>query len=185
LAQNTCIQPPAPPFFDTMQLPETGTYTITVDPTDAATGSLTLQLYDVPADTSGTITPGGGPVTVTFSTPGQNGALTFSAASGQFTIAESNVTLGSSLCCSGKVSVVAGQTTELNPTYFGTFGASQTFSVTVGGTQTIVLDPQDDATGSVTFTLTQNGAMLAFAPAASLRWLEALSPQSASSRRRG
>src|SRR5437763_15154759 len=40
-----------------------------------------------------------------------------------------------------------------------------------------------DATGSVTFTLTQNGALLAFAPAATMRWLEALSPQSASSRR--
>jgi pimeloyl-ACP methyl ester carboxylesterase len=183
LAQSGCIQPPAPPFFDTMQLPETGTYTITVDPTDAATGSLTLQLYDVPPDTTGTITPGGGPVTVTIGTPGQNGKLTFSAASGQFTLAESSVTLGSSACCSGKVSVVAGQTTELNPTYFGTFGASQTFSVTVGGTQTIVIDPQDDATGSVTFTLTQNGALLAFAPAATVRWLEALSPQSASGRR--
>src|SRR5205085_1689966 len=101
LAQNTCIQPSGPPFFDTMQLPESGTYTITVDPTDAATGSLTLQLYDVPPDTTGTITPGGAPVTVTIGTPGQNGKLTFSAASGQFTLAESNVTLGSSACCSG------------------------------------------------------------------------------------
>jgi pimeloyl-ACP methyl ester carboxylesterase len=183
LAQDNCVEPPAPPFFDTMQLPETGTYTITVDPRDATTGSLTLQLYDVPADTTGTITPGGGPVTVTFGTPGQNGKLTFTAASGQFSLAESSVTLGSSACCSGKVSVVAGQTTELNPTYFGTFGASQSFSVSVGGTQTIVIDPQDDATGSVTFTLTQTGALLAFAPTATLRWLEALSPQSASSRR--
>ena len=120
---------------------------------------------------------------MTIGTPGQNGKLTFTAASGQFTLAESNVTLGSSACCSGKVSVVAGQTTELNPTYFGTFGASQSFSVTVGGTQTIVIDPQDDATGSVTFTLTQNSALLAFAPSATLRWLEALSPQSAPSRR--
>jgi len=183
LAQNTCVQPIGPPFFDTMKLPETGTYTITVDPADAATGSLTLQLYDVPADTTGTITPGGPSVTVTFGTPGQNGTLTFTAASGQFRLAESSVTLGSSACCSGKVSVVAGQTTELNPTYFGTFGTSQTFSVTVAGTQTIVVDPQDDATGSVTFTLTQTGALLSFAPTATLRWLEALSPQSASSRR--
>ena len=86
-------------------------------------------------------------------------------------------------CARRSLRTPRGQTTELNPTYFGTFGASQTFSVTVGGTQTIVIDPQDDATGSVTFTLTQNGALLAFAPAATMRWLEALSPQSASSRR--
>jgi hypothetical protein len=186
LAPSTCVQPPAPPFFDTMQLPESGSYTIVVDPTDAITGSLTLQLYDVPADTTGSITPGGGAVTVTTSTPGRNATLSFTGTAGQqYTLTESGVTLGSSVCCSGKVSVVSGTTTELNPTYFDTFGASQTVSLTVTGPQTIVIDPQDDATGNVTFTLTQNGAMLAFSSSHPLAWIDALARTSPSPRRRG
>src|SRR5918995_454423 len=36
-------------FLDTQTLPSSGTYTILVDPLRAATGSLVLTLYDVPA----------------------------------------------------------------------------------------------------------------------------------------
>ena len=64
-------------FIDTKTLPVTGTYTLLVDPNDTATGTVTLTLYDVPPDVSGAIVAGGSVVTVTTSTPGQNGQLTF------------------------------------------------------------------------------------------------------------
>ncbi|MDX6521223.1 MAG: hypothetical protein QOF08_1828, partial [Gaiellales bacterium] len=70
-------------FIDATALPVSGTYTILVDPQSTYTGSMTLSLYDVPPDVSGSITPGGPVVTVTTSTPGQNGALTFAGSAGQ------------------------------------------------------------------------------------------------------
>jgi len=63
-------------------LSHTATYSILVDPTNTATGTTTLTLYDVPADFSSTITAGGSAVTVTTTVPGQNGAVTFTGTSG-------------------------------------------------------------------------------------------------------
>ncbi|MCI0724229.1 MAG: hypothetical protein L0338_35495, partial [Acidobacteria bacterium] len=70
-------------FFDVQILAVTGTYTILVDPENNNTGSMTLTLYGVPPDFTGTITPGGSPVTITTTTPGQNASLTFSGTAGQ------------------------------------------------------------------------------------------------------
>jgi hypothetical protein len=66
-------------------LPIAGTYTINVDPTLTATGTVILTLHDVPADHSGTFAPSGAgdPETVTTTTPGQNGRHTFSGTNGQ------------------------------------------------------------------------------------------------------
>lgn len=62
-------------FLDAATLPATGTHTLFLDPWGANTGSVTLQLYDMPADTSASITAGGSSVVVTLGTPGQNGRL--------------------------------------------------------------------------------------------------------------
>jgi YD repeat-containing protein len=70
-------------FIDATSLPTTGTYTVFADPSEANTGNVTVTIYDVPADITGTITPGGAPVTVTITTPGQNANLTFSGTTGQ------------------------------------------------------------------------------------------------------
>lgn len=42
-----------------------------------------MTLYDVPADTTGTVTINGQPVGVSLGTPGQNGSLTFTGAQNQ------------------------------------------------------------------------------------------------------
>src|SRR5207244_5601428 len=70
-------------FVDTKTLPLSGTYTIVVDPQSTYTGSMTLTLYDVPADVSSTITPGGAAVSVATTVPGQNASLTFTGSAGQ------------------------------------------------------------------------------------------------------
>src|SRR5438270_3501833 len=69
-------------FYEPLNLPVGGTYTISVDP-QGNTGSMTLALYDVAADLSGSITPGGPPVAVQTTSPGQNAAYTFTATAGQ------------------------------------------------------------------------------------------------------
>jgi YD repeat-containing protein len=64
-------------------LPVSGTYTWWIQNYSPTTGSEALQMYDVPADVTGTITVGGSPVTVTTTAVGQSGLLTFSASAGQ------------------------------------------------------------------------------------------------------
>src|SRR5919201_1882848 len=143
--------------IDATPLPQTGTYTIVVDPQGQATGSARFTLYNVPADTSGTITPGGSPVTVTISTPGQNGTLAFTGSANQrISLNIDQVTIGSSSCCSAQVSIKNPDGSVLvNPTYFGTLGNTfvDTLTLAQTGTYTIVIDPQSNGTGSARFSL--------------------------------
>ena len=48
-------------FLDTTVLPTEGTYTLVVDPQSTTTGTITVQVYDVPADATVAATPGGPP----------------------------------------------------------------------------------------------------------------------------
>ena len=66
-----------------MTLTATATYTIVVDPVGSATGSILLTLYDVPTDIAGSITAGGSAETVTTTTEGENGRLSFTGTVGQ------------------------------------------------------------------------------------------------------
>ena len=81
MAAATCMEGSG--FIDATTLPSTGTYTVLVDPATTIAGSVTLNLYNVPADITGTITSGGSAVTVTTTGPGQNGILTFSGTANQ------------------------------------------------------------------------------------------------------
>src|SRR5439155_1089350 len=94
-------------FIDVKSLAVSGTYTIVVDPPSSAVGATTLTLYDVPADVSGSITPGGAAATMTLGTPGQNGKLTFSGVAGRgIALNLSGVTIGSSTNASFKLSIL-------------------------------------------------------------------------------
>jgi RHS repeat-associated protein len=143
-------------FVDTLTLTQTGTYTILVDPQLNATGSARLTLYDVPADVTGSISIGGPAQTIATSTPGQNASITFAGpATKNIRLVLSSVTIGSSACCSAKVSIKKPDNSFLiNPTFFGTAGATVIAQLPVDGTYTIVIDPQSSATGSATLTLT-------------------------------
>src|SRR5439155_25613224 len=70
-------------FIDTKVLPVTGTYTILIQPLGTGTGSVTLTLYNVPADASGSTTPGGSAVSVSVGTPGQGAQVTFAGVAGR------------------------------------------------------------------------------------------------------
>lgn len=152
---NNMFVSPSPAFLDTTTLPATGTYTIVIDPSGTAVGSMTLQLYDVPADVSGSIAMDGAPVIVTTTAPGQNARLTFDATAGQrITVQISNVSMSTS---SG------AQFFLLNPSQTVISGPYQLASggefidataLAATGTYTLLVNPVSDGTGSATLKLT-------------------------------
>ena len=137
-------------FIDTQTLPVTGTYTVLVDPYQTGTGDLTLTLYDVPADVTGTITPGGSPVVATISAVGQNARLTFTGAAGQ------RIALGmtnSTIPGLTYVQIFKPDGTSLYGPVGSSGGFIDTLTLPVAGTYTIVVDPYQAGTGSLTLTL--------------------------------
>jgi subtilisin family serine protease len=143
-------------FLDTKVLPMTGTYTILGDPQGADLGSMTLTLYDVPADLTGTIAIGGGPVSLTLApTPGQNATLSFNGTAAQrVSLRLSNVTIGNTSCCGAKISMLKPDgTTVVPPILVGSFGATINATLPVTGTYSIGIDPQQAYVGGITLTL--------------------------------
>jgi hypothetical protein len=138
-------------FVDPRTLPVAGTYTVTIDPQAASTGSVTLTFYNVPADTTGT---GSCATTV----PGQNCKLTQTVTSGTHTLTvTTNVPADPGQTQSVSLTVYQGTTTTpANQVGFGTSGPSgNTFDVSfpAGGTYTIVVDPFGAATGTTSVSI--------------------------------
>jgi RHS repeat-associated protein len=138
-------------FVDVVTLPQTGTYTIIYDPI-SQTGSLTFTLYDVLPDPSSSITPGGAPVTLTTTTPGQNMKLTFSGSVGQRISLLTSGASGFSGCCQYlKIFNPDGSELVSSYNYPNRFVDVQTLPKK--GTYTITYDPVGTQKGSLTFTL--------------------------------
>lgn len=134
---------------DSFTLDATGTWTIVVDGSGASKGSVTVRLYTFSDVSGGTITAGGGPKSLTITTPGQNGAFTFSGTDGQkisFKVAASTL--------QGYVELH-----KPDGSYAGTFtGAAEgqfadAFVLDTTGTWSLVVDPSGTSTGSVTLRL--------------------------------
>src|SRR5207244_3236483 len=115
-------------------------------------GSMTLTLYDVPADQTGTITAGGASVTASVGTPGQNSAFTFTASAGdRFSVNATNISLNTGYeiisVKNPSGAIIAGSGATSSHYFFDTMTATTT------GTYTIFVDPQDQATGTTILTL--------------------------------
>jgi hypothetical protein len=138
-------------YIDTTTLPTTGTYSILIDPSSTNTGSMTVTLYDVPPDVTGTATIGGSAVTATITTPGLNGYLTFSGTSGQqVTVHVTNNTIGYTY-----VTLLNPDNTTLTSaaTSASSFDLStQTLPTT--GMYTIKIDPNATNIGSMNISVT-------------------------------
>jgi hypothetical protein len=142
-------------FIDTKTLPQTGSYRILVDPQSNAVGSVTLTLYDVPEDPTGTLVLGGAASTLVLEVPGLNGWRTFSGTAGRtVTLRLTGVTIGTSCCSSAKVSVLRPDgTTLVSPANFGTSGKTLSFSLSATGVYSIFVDPQSNGVGSATLSV--------------------------------
>src|ERR671924_554787 len=143
-------------FYEPVTLSATGTYTISIDP-QGNTGSVSLQLYDVPADPSGSITPGGAPVSVTTTAPGQNASYSFTATQGQrVSLRVDTGTITSPCSCAGieYVRIMNGGQTIGGTSPLG--GNSWDFidvRTLNAGTYQVVVDPPGDAYGQTTLRL--------------------------------
>jgi len=135
-------------FRDTFTLPVTGTYSVLVDPSGQATGSVTFTLGLVP-DNTGT-TAIGTPTSVTIGTVGENAVRSFDATAGQ------NLTLTVTDNTIPGVSLAVRQPnggTVATLFVSGATGFRSAFALPVTGTYSVLVDPSGQGTGSLTFTL--------------------------------
>jgi YD repeat-containing protein len=136
-------------FFEPATTATTGTYTLVIDPSAAHTGSVTVTLYNVPADVTGSLTVNGSAQTITLSGPGQKATLTFTWNSGQqVTVHGANSTMG---CVNLILQRPDGWAPSSSPCT-ATYSLSATSSTS--GTFTIKLDPVGTNTGSVDLSVT-------------------------------
>ena len=142
---------PGGSFVDARLLPSSGTFAIVVDPIGANTGSMTLTLYDVPADVGGELVAGAPALPVTISTPGQNGRLTLQGSAGRrISLVLSSVSISSS-----QVTILRPNGSTLAAVLVSPSGRSLTLDLDATGTYVVILDPRVAATGGMTFRLTE------------------------------
>ena len=142
-------------FLEPRLLPDTGTYTLQIDPQLSAVGGVTVTIYDVPNDASTPVTLcsslpcSPGPTTATTTVAGQNAGLTFSGTAGQ----RVSVVAGNSLYSSTvKVSLLKPDLTSLTspPIVVGGLdGFIEPQTLPANGTYTVLVDPQFSDVGSI------------------------------------
>ncbi|WP_103954569.1 VWD domain-containing protein [Nonomuraea solani] len=139
--------------FDTVSLPVDGTYTVVVDPTNTAVGSISAQVTE--GDATGTLTAGGDPVKLTTTGPGQVATWSFAGRAGQrVAFALTGGTFSNAYAL-----VREPDGTELfDSTYCKASCAFDTVSLPVDGTYTVVLDPYGTAVGSISAQVTEGDA---------------------------
>ncbi len=138
-------------FVDAQTLPVAGTYTVVLDPQKAITGTLTITIYDVPADATAPITPNGPAASLQMPIPGQNGSATFTGQTGE----RISLRIWPSSVSFAQVKIIRPDGGAIgSPAYVGTSGGFiDTLTLPTTGVYTIAVDPQQANTGSVTLTL--------------------------------
>jgi hypothetical protein len=140
-------------FHDVVELLTPGTYTVIVNPGLASLPTVSVRVYDVPPDVTGTMTFGV-PFALTFVRPGQNGALTFAGVNGQrIVMAASNETITGHLTfgCDILTEIrrpdgdpLSGSSTCMELVIDGFMDVK---TLPVPGTYTVEIDPNTAATG--------------------------------------
>jgi hypothetical protein len=145
---STTIGPSGGSLDPNMALPETGTYTIVVDPVSNHTGSMTLALSS-PA--TGTISIDGAAVPVSLNKPGKTARYTFNGNAGQWV----SLGLTSVGLTSSSISLLDQEGTPLASTAVGTAGGALEIPnpLPTTGPYTILVRPGGPYTGNMTLTL--------------------------------
>ena len=145
-------------FSDALTLPASGTYTILVNPGGVTTGSITLQLNDVPPDATATLSIGGPLTTVTTTAPGQNAYLTFGGTAGQIiSVNSSGATFTG--CPAYYNYYISTRNPDGTALINDTGSCSQTYSsgartLPMSGTYTILINPGGPSVGSISVAVT-------------------------------
>jgi Bacterial pre-peptidase C-terminal domain len=152
-------------FIDASILPTTGTYTVVLAPGSSGTGQSRVRLFNIANDFTASGTLGGAQIPISIGTPGQNAKITFAGTQGGRVAIAFNGAQFSGIVSTG----FAFKILQPDGTLFAgsnggpfSFGLSTTsgfveyndaFTFPISGTYTLILDPNGDATGSMTVTL--------------------------------
>jgi hypothetical protein len=131
--------------------PTTGTYTVLIDPLQAAIGSATLQVVN--SEVTATATVGGAPVTVSTTAAGQTIVVSFNAVAGQNVAVQlSGLNFGGSYA---HYYLRRPDGTTMNSySYYTGSNLSWNITAPVSGAYTVLIDPSGAATGSATVQVT-------------------------------
>ncbi len=137
-------------YWEPKTFASAGTDTLLVDPEGTNTGSVTLKLWKDPDVTGQTITPstGGATKTSTISVPGERELITFSGSKEQ----KVSLVPSESTFTSGSLSILTPEGTELSGSSSGFSEIDGPVTLPEAGTYSIVIDPENDSTGSVQLT---------------------------------
>lgn len=129
-------------------LPETGTYSIIVEPVSNYTGSMTIALT---SPVTGTLALDGPSAPVSLTKPGQTARYTFNGNAGQWV----SLGLTSVDITSSAVTLMTSEGTILASTAVGTAGGAleDQNPLPTTGTYTVLIDPVGSYTGKMTVTL--------------------------------
>jgi hypothetical protein len=140
-------------FVDASTLDQTGTWTVLFSPRQTDTGSATVTTYLV-TDQTFSITPTAGGVTKAFNltTPGQNGAVTFTGTTGQKISASATGLSGFADCYDLLLVRPDGSVLAGDAECGTTSGFVDASTLDQNGTWTILFSPRQADTGSATVT---------------------------------
>lgn len=146
--EATTIGPSGGSLDPLTALPETGTYTVMVEPVSNYTGSMTLALS---SPVTGTLALDGPSMPVSLTKPGQTARYTFNGNAGQWV----SLGLTSVDITSSAVTLMTSEGTILASTAVGTAGGKleDQNPLPATGTYTVLIDPVGSYTGKMTLTL--------------------------------
>jgi YD repeat-containing protein len=140
-----------PKFIEPVTLTQSGTHTILIDLSAEKTGSMTVTLYDVPADLSGTLAVNGSATPVTIAGPGQKGSFTFAGTTGQaVTVRVTDNTIGTTTV---RLFNPSGEQLTSKSSSATSFNLNQQ-TLPADGSYTVVADPSGDRTGALNLSVT-------------------------------
>ena len=146
--EATTIGPSGGSLDPLTALPETGTYSIIVEPVSNYTGSMTIALS---SPVTGTLALDGPSAPVSLTKPGQTARYTFNGNAGQWV----SLGLTSVDITSSAVTLMTSEGTILASTAVGTAGGAleDQNPLPTTGTYTVLIDPVGSYTGKMTVTL--------------------------------
>jgi YD repeat-containing protein len=141
--------------YTTVQLAVSGTYQLSITPDPPAVGTMALSVGTIPAPATATAAINGGPATITTTTVGQWGEVTFAGTAGQTaTISASSEYPGPGTEGAG---IIGPDGSVLNYFLFDSSspGSFPSLLLPITGTYSVILLPETSATGSMSVTITQ------------------------------
>jgi YD repeat-containing protein len=147
-------------------LPISGTYTLSLAPSNGVTGQARVRIFTVPSDYTASGPLGGSPIPVVVGTPEQNGRITFTATQGgRIAVGFNNASFSGVVSPGFAFEILqpdgtlfagplsGGPFSFSSSTVSGFIDYNDKYTFPVSGTYTLILDPANDTTGSINVSI--------------------------------